>query len=191
MDPLKRVFLIVLDSFGIGEAPDAAAFGDEGSNTLAAVAQSPFFSMPNLGRAGLFHIDGVACRPREPGPTGAFARMREASQGKDTTIGHWEIAGLVSERPLPVYPNGFPPQVVEEFQQQTGRGVLCNKPYSGTQVIRDYAAATWKPGILSSTPPPTACSRWRPTNPSSRRRSCTGTAAWPAPSSPGSTAWAG
>lgn len=148
MDPLKRVFLIVLDSFGIGEAPDAAAFGDEGSNTLAAVAQSPFFSMPNLGRAGLFHIDGVVCRPREPGPTGAFARMREASQGKDTTIGHWEIAGLVSERPLPVYPNGFPPQVVEEFQRQTGRGVLCNKPYSGTQVIRDYGRRHLETGDL-------------------------------------------
>ncbi len=137
----KRVFLIVLDSFGIGEMPDSYKWGDEGSNTLAAIRKSPAFSCPNLERMGLFHIDGVSA-PADLGgmssPTAAYARMTEASNGKDTTIGHWEIAGIISPRPLPTYPNGFPQEVLDEFTRRTGYGVLCNKPYSGTDVIRDY-----------------------------------------------------
>lgn len=148
LKPIKRVFLIVLDSVGIGAAPDAAAFGDEGSNTLAAAASSPFFHLPNLGRFGLFDIDGVACGPAEPSPCGSFARMTEVSKGKDTTIGHWEIAGVISPRPLPTYPNGFPAEVIEEFEKKTGRRVLCNKPYSGTQVIRDYGREQMETGAL-------------------------------------------
>lgn len=144
----KRVFLIVLDSFGIGEEPDAAAFGDEGSNTLASIAKSPEFCVPNLAKLGLFNIDGVQCGEREAAPAAAYARLQEASNGKDTTIGHWEIAGIESPRALPTYPEGFPKEVIEEFSRRTGRGVLCNKPYSGTQVIRDYGEEHLRTGAL-------------------------------------------
>ena len=147
----QRVFLIVLDSFGIGEMPDAAAFGDEGSNTLAAVRNHPAFSCPTMAGLGLFHIDGVST-PEEraglPTPTGAYARMTETSNGKDTTIGHWEISGIISPRPLPTYPQGFPPEVLEEFSRRTGYGVLCNRPYSGTDVIRDFGEEHLKTGKL-------------------------------------------
>ena len=121
---MKRVFLIVLDSVGIGAMPDASEYGDEGSNTLLAASGSSFFSMPNMRRLGLFNIDGVAIGSVEEKPIGSFARMKELSKGKDTTIGHWEIAGIVSERPLPTYPDGFPEEVIEEFKKKTGRGVL-------------------------------------------------------------------
>lgn len=134
----KRVFVIVLDSFGIGLAPDAAEFGDEGSDTLAAIAKSDKFDTPNLKKLGLFNIEGVACKEKEANPIGSFARMRERSRGKDTTIGHWEIAGIVSPEPLPTFPQGFPKEVLDEFEAATGRGVLCNHPYSGTEVIADY-----------------------------------------------------
>lgn len=145
---MKRVFLIVLDSVGIGEMPDAAVFGDEGSNTLKAAAKSTYFSMPNMRKLGLFNINGVAIGKREPKPQGAFARMTEASMGKDTTIGHWEIAGVISKAPLPTYPNGFPQEILEEFSKKTGHGVLCNKPYSGTEVIKDYGEAHMRTGDL-------------------------------------------
>ena len=132
---MKRVFLIVLDSFGIGAMPDAKAFGDEGVNTLAACATSKELHIPNMLKAGLGNIDGVACLPKEENPTGAYARLTEKSNGKDTTIGHWEIAGIVSENPLPTYPDGFPEEVLEPFRKATGRGVLANAPWSGTAVI--------------------------------------------------------
>ena len=135
---VNRVFLIVLDSFGIGHAPDAAEFGDEGSNTLASIANSPEYNTPVLRELGLFNIDGVDAKPAVEYPRAAFARLFEQSRGKDTTIGHWEIAGIVSPTALPTYPNGFPDDVLEAFRRATGRGVLCNKPYSGTDVIRDY-----------------------------------------------------
>jgi len=147
----KRVFLIVLDSMGIGEAPDAALFGDEGSNTLSAIRKAASFDCPNLASMGLFNVDGVEGGVMHP--TGSYARMREASMGKDTTIGHWEIAGIVSSDPLPTYPNGFPDDVIAAFESLTGRGVLCNKPYSGTAVIRDYGEEhlrTGKPIVYTS-----------------------------------------
>ncbi len=144
----KRIFLIVLDSFGIGEEPDASEYGDEGSNTLAAVSRSPYLKVPNMARLGLFNIEGVSCGTREASPTGVFARMREASKGKDTTIGHWEIAGIYSPQPMPTYPDGFPEEIIREFEEKTGRGVLCNKPYSGTDVIRDYGREHEKTGAL-------------------------------------------
>ena len=137
----KRVFLIVLDSFGIGEMPDAHVWHDEGSNTLGAVRNHPAFSCPTMERLGLFHIDGVAGpadAASRPTPVGAYARMTESSGGKDTTIGHWEISGIISPEPMPTYPQGFPEEVLEEFTRRTGYGVLCNLPYSGTDVIRDY-----------------------------------------------------
>lgn len=138
----KRVILIVMDSFGIGEEPDAAAFGDLGTNTLKSCTTSDEFRAPNLAKLGLFAIDGVETARDIPEtgviPNGTYARLREKSMGKDTTIGHWEIAGLVSPNPLPTYPNGFPQEVLDEFTKATGRGVLCNMPYSGTKVINDY-----------------------------------------------------
>ncbi len=145
---MKRIFLIVLDSVGIGEMPDAADFGDEGSNTLRAASTSKYFSMPNMRKLGLFNIDGVEIGTPESSPLGAFARMTEASKGKDTTIGHWEIAGVISPQPLPTYPQGFPAEIIREFSQKTGRGVLCNKPYSGTEVIKDYGEEHMKSGDL-------------------------------------------
>ncbi|MBR0415195.1 MAG: phosphopentomutase [Clostridia bacterium] len=143
----QRIFIIVLDSFGIGNAPDAANFSDAGSNTLLSCAASPYFALPHLQKHGLFNIDGVTL-PAVPAPLSAYARLREASAGKDTTIGHWEIAGLVSERPLPVYPDGFPPAIIAAFEESTGRKALCNKPYSGTKVIEDYGAAQEESGAF-------------------------------------------
>ncbi len=147
---MKRVFLIVLDSFGIGEMEDAEAYGDRGVSTIGSVYESSFFHVPNLQKLGLFNIEGVRCRGQEPAknPLAAVARMKEASRGKDTTIGHWEIAGLVSKEPLPTYPNGFPEEVIDDFSKLTGRGVLCNKTYSGTEVIRDYGDEHVRTGDL-------------------------------------------
>ena len=143
-----RVFLIVLDSFGVGNAPDAAAFGDEGSNTFKACFDSGKLNIPNMKKLGLFNIDGVDFGEREKEPLGAYARLVEESAGKDTTIGHWEIAGIISEKPLPVFPGGFPDEVIKEFERRTGRKTLCNKPYSGTEVIKDYGEEHMKTGAL-------------------------------------------
>jgi len=148
MQKFKRVFLIVLDSCGIGGATDAQAFGDDDPNTLRSIVASKKFGTPNLARLGLFNINGVNFYPPAENPDGSFARVVEASNGKDTTIGHWEIAGLVSERPLPTYPDGFPPEVVAALEKSFGRKILCNKPYSGTQVIRDYGRAHEETGAL-------------------------------------------
>lgn len=146
---MRRVFLIVLDSVGIGAMEDAAEFGDVGTNTLRSASTSPFFHMPNMKKLGLFNIDGVKdwAQPEEH-PLAVYGRMKEASRGKDTTIGHWEIAGIISKKPLPVYPNGFPKELLDEFSTMTGRGVLCNKPYSGTEVIKDYGDEHVKTGKL-------------------------------------------
>ena len=135
---MKRIFLFVLDSFGIGAMPDSESFGDVGVNTLAACATSAKLNIPNMVAAGLGNIDGVTCLPKSEAAAGAFARLQERSMGKDTTIGHWEIAGLISPEPLPTYPEGFPQEVLDAFEAATGRGCLCNLPYSGTDVIRDY-----------------------------------------------------
>ena len=145
---VKRLFLIVLDSYGIGSLPDAGKFGDEGANTLASIVKSSKYSTPNMEKMGLFNIDGVTCREGVQQPISSYGRMREASMGKDTTIGHWEIAGVVSPKPMPVYPEGFPEEVLKPFREQTGRGILCNKPYSGTEVIRDYGEEHIKTGDL-------------------------------------------
>ena len=135
---MKRVFLIVLDSLGIGELPDAAAFGDEGSHTLRSISQSPYFSVPNMREMGYFNIEGADCGEPAAHPAGAYCRLAEASCGKDTTTGHWEIAGLPSTHPMPTFPDGFPEEMLDLFRKETGKNILCNKPYSGTQVIEDY-----------------------------------------------------
>ncbi len=145
---MKRIFLIVLDSFGIGEMEDAESYGDKGTNTLQSVSASPEFAMPNMGALGLFNLDGVSCGEKAAAPTARIARMKEASKGKDTTIGHWEIAGILSKKPLPTYPEGFPKDVLDAFSRATGRGVLCNKPYSGTEVIQAYGDEHMRTGDL-------------------------------------------
>lgn len=145
---LKRVFLIVLDSFGIGEMPDAANYGDAGSNTINAVSKVNGFNMKTMKSYGLFNIDGVKCYKKSINPKGAFARMEEVSKGKDTTIGHWEIAGIESDKPLPTFPEGFPEDVISKFEELTGRKVICNKPYSGTQVLLDYGQEHVETGAL-------------------------------------------
>ena len=145
---MKRVFLIVLDSFGIGEMPDAAEYGDRGTNTLASVAESAYFSMENMKKLGLFNIEGVNCKEKADTFLATVAKMAEKSKGKDTTIGHWEIAGICSKKPLPTYPDGFPKEVLDEFSKRTGRGVLCNAPYSGTEVIKVYGKEHMETGKL-------------------------------------------
>lgn len=144
----KRVFLIVLDSFGIGAAPDARDFGDEGANTLGSLIKTGNLRIPNLEAMGLGLIEEVTGLKRVSAPLASFGRMRELSLGKDTTVGHWEIAGLISHAPLPTYPDGFPNKVIRAFEAAVGRGVLCNKPYSGTDVIRDFGEEHLRTGKL-------------------------------------------
>lgn len=145
---IRRMFIIVLDSFGIGAMPDAAAYGDEGSNTLSAVAGSSRFFAPHLAGLGLFNIDGVTAGEPASVPEGCFARLTEQSRGKDTTIGHWEIAGIVSDKPLPTFPDGFPPDIIARYETAIGRKTLCNKAYSGTKVLEDYGLKHVETGDL-------------------------------------------
>ncbi len=145
---MKRVFLIVLDSVGIGAMDDADDFGDAGTNTLKSASTGSCFHMPNMEKLGLFNIDGIDWRKGAAQPEAVYGRMREASKGKDTTIGHWEIAGVISEKPLPVYPEGFPDEILVPFSEMTGRGILCNRPYSGTEVIKDYGDEHVRTGKL-------------------------------------------
>ena len=144
----KRVFLIVLDSCGVGYMPDAADFGDVGADTLRSISKSEKFNIPNLLRLGLGNIDGVDYLTHTDNPGACVGRFAELSRGKDTTVGHWEIAGVISEKALPTYPNGFPDDLLKEFSEKTGREVLCNLPYSGTKVIEDYGDEHVKTGKL-------------------------------------------
>jgi len=143
---INRIFMIVLDSLGIGELPDAAEFGDVGSNTLRSIA--PYCSLSNLSRLGLFNIDGIDYGTPVPSPKAAYGRMSEKSHGKDTTVGHWELCGVISDEPLPVFPDGFPDELIEKFEAAVGHKVICNKPYSGTQVIYDYGREHIETGAL-------------------------------------------
>ena len=145
---MKRIFLIVLDSLGIGAMPDSENFGDKDVNTLKSISKSPYFNIKNLNKLGLFNIDGIDCFERTDSPKCAYARLSELSQGKDTTIGHWEIAGIISDSPLPTYENGFPNEIINEFSARTGKKVLCNLPYSGTKVLEDYGKAHLESGDL-------------------------------------------
>ena len=145
---MKRVFLFVLDSCGAGEMPDSPKFGDYGVNTLRSCATSKLLSIPNMKAAGIGNIDGLDFLGPAERPAGAFCKLAEASMGKDTTIGHWEIAGVVSPDPLPTYPDGFPEEVLKPFREATGRGVLANAPWSGTAVIERYGDEHVKTGDL-------------------------------------------
>lgn len=135
---MKRAIVIILDSVGIGHAPDAAAFGDEGANTLCNTVNATGLKLPQLSRLGLGNINQVDCLEGVDEPIASYGRMFEVSQGKDTTIGHWEIAGLKIDRPLPTYPDGFPPEVMDAFHAAIGQVSLVNKPYSGTEIIAEY-----------------------------------------------------
>ena len=143
-----RVFVIVLDSFGIGAAPDAADFGDAGANTIKGVAGTGILSLPNMISLGLGNIDGVNAVKKVDSPKATYARLEERSRGKDTTTGHWEMAGIISESPMPTFPNGFPRELLDAFEAKVGRGTLCNLPYSGTDVIRDYGKEHVETGKL-------------------------------------------
>ena len=145
---MKRVFLIVLDSVGIGAAPDAAVFGETGAHTLRSASGSAQFRIDHLKELGFSNIDGLEFLEPVEKPRAAFARLTERSMGKDTTIGHWELAGVISEKPFPTYPDGFPPDILDAFTAATGRGVLCNRPYSGTEVIKDFGNEHMETGKL-------------------------------------------
>ena len=145
---MRRVFLIVLDSLGIGEATDARDFGDEGAHTLRSLYRAGRLCIPNLIEMGIGNIKGLDFLGKTEKPTASVARVREASAGKDTTIGHWEIAGHVSEKPLPTFPEGFPPEFLDRFSRKVGRGILCNRPYSGTAVISDFGEEHLRTGKL-------------------------------------------
>ena len=145
---MQRVFLIVLDSFGIGAAPDASDFGDAGADTLRGIAGTGILHTPNLCDLGLGNIDGVTSIPVSSAPRAAYARLQERSMGKDTTTGHWEMAGIISESPMPTFPNGFPKEFMDAFEAAVGRGTICNLPYSGTDVIRDYGSEHLETGKL-------------------------------------------
>jgi len=144
----KRVFVIVLDSVGAGEAPDAESFGDSGTNTLRSVYNTGILCIPNLVKLGISNVEGLGFLGKCENRLASCARLRELSAGKDTVVGHWEIAGLVSEKPLPTFPDGFPSEVIDSFKKISGRDVLCNKPYSGTQVIADYGNRHLETGSL-------------------------------------------
>ncbi len=151
---MKRVFLIVLDSVGIGEMPDAHLFGDEGSHTVYAASHYDGFYMPNMQQLGFFSLDGMKVDQKHSwvtpvaNPTGAVVRLSEKSKGKDTTTGHWEIAGYVSKEAMPTFPNGFPKDLIQTLEKKTGRGILCNQPYSGTEVIKDFGKEHMETGKL-------------------------------------------
>ena len=145
---MKRAFLIVLDSFGVGELPDANLFGDEGANTLKSICSTGTLNIPNLISLGLGNIDGVDCVEKADTPLGVFGKSAEKSMGKDTTVGHWEIAGVISKEPMPTFENGFSSEIIKEFERLTGRKAICNLPYSGTEVIKDYGKEHIETGAL-------------------------------------------
>ena len=144
----KRVFLIVLDSVGAGELPDASFYGDEGSHTLKSCYENESFNMPTLVDIGLYNIDNISLGTPLKNTKGAFGKMKEASPGKDTTTGHWEIAGIHLEKAFPTFPHGFPDEIIKEFEKRTGRKAIVNKPYSGTKVLEDFGEQHMKTGAL-------------------------------------------
>ena len=142
---LNKTILIVLDSAGVGHAPDAALYGDEGANTIGHIAEKTGFTLPNMQAIGLGHVPGANLAPCE-NAAGAFGCMTEASSGKDTTTGHWEISGITLSSPFPTYPDGFPPEVMDAFEQAIGRGTLGNKPASGTAILEELGEEHMKTG---------------------------------------------
>ncbi|HKV63009.1 MAG TPA: phosphopentomutase [Candidatus Acidoferrum sp.] len=153
MKEFERIFWIVLDSVGIGELPDAAEYGDVGRNTLGHIAESRPLEIPNLVRLGLANIAPLKYQTRAAAPLGAYGRGATRSPGKDTTTGHWEMAGVWLDQAFPVYKNGFPKELIEEFERQIGRETMGNKPASGTEIIRELGeehVRTGKPIVYTS-----------------------------------------
>ena len=142
-----RVIVIVLDSVGIGELPDAATYGDEGSDTLGNIAKQIPLRVPTLRALGLNRVAAIGDDAWNDSAVCAVGRMAEASAGKDSVTGHWEMMGIVLERPFPVFPHGFDRQIVDEFSRLTGRGVLGNKAASGTAIIDEYGAEHLRTGV--------------------------------------------
>lgn len=146
---IKRVVLIVLDSVGVGELPDAADYGDAGSNTLKNIyKEAENFSLPNLEKLGILNIDGFEDLKKSGSYKGSIAKCNEKSKGKDTTTGHWEISGLILDKPFPTYPKGFPQDLIEEFEKRVGRKVIGNYPASGTEIIKDLGKEHVETGKL-------------------------------------------
>ncbi len=145
---MKRVFIFVLDSLGIGAAPDAEKFGDAGANTLERISKSKNFNAKNLCNMGLSNIEGVEYLDETLNQSAATFRMTEKSQGKDTTTGHWEMMGVVLDKPFPTYPNGFPKELLDEFSKRCGRGVICNEVGSGTDIIEKWGNEHIESGSL-------------------------------------------
>jgi phosphopentomutase len=151
---VERITLIVLDSVGCGAAPDAVAYGDEGANTLANISRAVGgLNLPNLGRLGLGNLTDIVGVPPTVSATGAFGRLTPRSAGKDTTTGHWELAGLILDQPFPTYPTGFPAPLIAEYEARIGRGTLGNCPASGTEIIKELGEEhlrTGKPIVYTS-----------------------------------------
>lgn len=136
---IKRAIVMVLDSFGVGETPDANDYGDVGSNTLGHIYQNAKLNIPNLKKLGLYNIDGIGFDEKEESPIASFGKAKEQSKGKNSPVGHWEIAGHITEKPFTTYPNGFPEDLIKEFMEKTGlKGILCNKKGSGTELLKEY-----------------------------------------------------
>lgn len=144
----KRIFTIVLDSVGIGECEDQYLYGDEGSNTIRSLTKSSELHVDNLRKMGLFNIDNIGFETKYENPIASYGKCTEASKGKDTITGHFEMMGIITAKPAPTYPNGFPDEIIKEFEKQAGRKVIVNKPYSGTEVIKDYGEEHVKTGDL-------------------------------------------
>ena len=151
---MRKVILIVLDSVGAGALPDASNFGDEGANTLSHIAEAVGgLSVPNLEKLGLGHITGINGVKAVPDPDASYGKMNEKSAGKDTITGHWELTGIITPRPFPVYPDGFPEDIIDSFIKLTGCEILWNKPASGTEIIKRFGAEhikTGKPIVYTS-----------------------------------------
>ena len=148
MDRIERVILVILDSVGVGALPDAARYGDEGSDTLGNLARSVGgLQLPNLQTMGLGNIHSILGVPPASSPLAAYGRMAEQSAGKDTTIGHWEIAGLISPQALPTYPHGFPRELIAEYERRIGRKTLGNYPASGTVILEELGAEHMRTGF--------------------------------------------
>jgi phosphopentomutase len=148
LTPFTRAIVIVMDSVGIGELPDASAYGDEGSDTLGNIARRVPLHVPTLRALGLGRVASIGGAPAPASPNAAVGRMAEASAGKDSVTGHWEMMGIVLDRPFPVFPNGFPAELLETFSRETGRGVLGNKAASGTQIIDELGPEHMRTGSL-------------------------------------------
>src|SRR5437660_2876340 len=142
----RRIIWIVLDSVGIGEVPDAAAYGDAGSDTLGNLARLRPMRLPHLCRLGLGNIKPLAGLPPDPSPAAAFGRCTLASPGKDTTTGHWEMAGIDLAKPFPLFPNGFPPEIMREFERRIGRSAIGNRAASGTEILKELGAEHMRTG---------------------------------------------